>query len=98
MQTLTLDEVNSQLRVAAKPLDPVPVIDTLLTAQELWEEESGRADWEAERAHERALEDRGWAEAMLQRQMEDARGVIQFEDAMEIAFGPRIIGQLEYAD
>jgi len=40
------------------------------------------ADLANERAQERYYEDRGSYEAALQRQMEDSRGVIQFDDAL----------------
>lgn len=50
---------------------------------------AGIDDWDgalqAELAYERHLEDRGRDEAELDRRMEDARGVIQFEDAYAAA-------------
>lgn len=48
-------------------------------------EADARAECAAEMANERWFEDRGWAEALAEREWEDARGVIQFEDAMALA-------------
>lgn len=46
-----------------------------------------RAEYEAEMRYERHLEDRGADEAYAERQWEDARGVVQFEDAFAAAVG-----------
>lgn len=44
-------------------------------------EAQSRAEAEAEMRNERYFEDRGWAEAMAERDWEDSRGVIQFDQA-----------------
>lgn len=43
------------------------------------------AELAAELAYERHLEDRGWQEALLQEQVEAARGVIGFREAWHLA-------------
>ena len=57
-----------------------------IVTQEAAEQEArdaeARAEIEAEQAVERHFENRGTDEAMAERQWEDARGVVQFEDAM----------------
>jgi len=45
----------------------------------------GEMEARAEMAAERYFEDRGWAEAIAEREWEDARGVVQFGDAMRMA-------------
>ena len=53
---------------------------------EQWEDEA-RAEHEAEMAVERYFENRGWQEALAQREYEDRMGVVQFEDAYRAAMG-----------
>lgn len=43
------------------------------------------AECAAEAAYERWLENRGWEEALAERAWEDSRGVVQFEDAWDLA-------------
>lgn len=56
-----------------------------------WNEVDSEANYLAEAAAENAwlrhAEDAGWQEALLDRAMEDARGVVQFEDAYAMAMG-----------
>lgn len=55
------------------------------------EREADRQEAEFERdnekAYERHLENLGWMDAQGEREWEDSRGVIQFEDAMDAALG-----------
>ena len=47
--------------------------------------EQTAAEVAAEEGYERWLEDRGHAEALAQREWEDAHGVVQFNDAWDLA-------------
>lgn len=81
------------------PAEPVPlwvplttVLTTIRAAMDaLYEmdEADAKAERDAELAAERYFENQGWYEAMAEREHEDSRGVIQFEDAMAMAYGRR---------
>jgi hypothetical protein len=48
------------------------------------------AEQRAENSYVQHMENVGWAEAALDRRMEDARGVVQFSDAWDLADPSRI--------
>lgn len=60
---------------------------TLLTGSEYNDMLDARAEVQAENAWLRHAESVGWQETALERQIEQARGVISFEDAYAAATG-----------
>lgn len=48
------------------------------------DEQAARAEWEAEMAYERHLEDAGWAEAAHEQDREAAMGILSFADQWDM--------------